>query len=100
VPPKILFLHGVGSGEAERRWLDGLNRGLATLNVDPVAADQVIAPEYAWLLSADIDRVKSPENTYKVKKDTAERRLFFRRQSRIERLLTPKNLADKAGLGT
>ncbi|MGF0227374.1 hypothetical protein ACQR3Q_16610 [Dietzia natronolimnaea] len=100
MPPKILFLHGVGSGEAERRWLDGLNRGLATLNVDPVAADQVIAPEYAWLLSADIDRVKSPENTYKVKKDTAERRLFFRRQSRIERLLTPKNLADKAGLGT
>lgn len=85
---------------AERRWLDGLNRGLATLNVDPVAADQVIAPEYAWLLSADIDRVKSPENTYKVKKDTAERRLFFRRQSRIERLLTPKNLAAKAGLGT
>ncbi len=80
--------------------LDGLNRGLATLNVDPVAGDQVIAPEYAWLLSADIDRVKSPENTYKVKKDTAERRLFFRRQSRIERLLTPKNLADKAGLGT
>lgn len=100
MPPKILFLHGVGSGEAERRWLDGLNRGLATLNVDPVAADQVIAPEYAWLLSADIDRVKSPENTYKVKKDTAERRLFFRRQSRIERLLTPKNLADKAGLRT
>ena len=100
MPPKILFLHGVGSGEAERRWLDGLNRGLATLNVDPVAGDQVIAPEYAWLLSADIDRVKSPENTYKVKKDTAERRLFFRRQSRIERLLTPKNLADKAGLGT
>lgn len=60
----------------------------------------MIAPEYAWLLSADIDRVKAPDNTYKVKKDTAERRLFFRRQSRIERLLTPKNLADKAGLGT
>ncbi|MCT2175837.1 GPI inositol-deacylase [Dietzia cinnamea] len=98
MPPKILFLHGVGNGEAERTWLDGLNRGLATLNVDPVAADQVIAPEYAWLLSADIDRVKAPENTYKVKKDTEERRAFFRRQSRVERLLTPKNLADKAGL--
>ncbi|MGX1769496.1 hypothetical protein ACWIE7_14500 [Dietzia sp. NPDC055343] len=100
MPPKILFLHGVGSGEAERTWLDGLNRGLSTLNVDPVPADQVIAPEYAWLLSADIDRVKAPDNTYKVKKDTAERRVFFRRQSRIERLLTPKNLADKAGLRT
>lgn len=98
MPPKILFLHGVGSGEAERTWLDGLNRGLATLNVDPVAADRVIAPEYAWLLSADIDRVKPPENTYKVKKDTAERRVFFRRQSRVERLLTPQSLADKAGL--
>lgn len=98
MPPKILFLHGVGSGESERKWLNGLNRGLATLNLDPIVPDQVIAPEYAWLLSADIDRVKPPDNTYKVKKDTAERRTFFLRQSRVERLLTPKNLADKAGL--
>lgn len=98
MPHKILFLHGVGSGESERKWLNGLNRGLATLNLDPIVPDQVIAPEYAWLLSADIDRVKPPDNTYKVKKDTAERRTFFLRQSRVERLLTPKNLADKAGL--
>ena len=47
MPPKILFLHGVGSGEEERKWLDGLNRGLTTLGVNPVAPGQVIAPEYA-----------------------------------------------------
>ena len=95
---KIVFLHGVGKGDEELKWLSGLNRGLTSAGADEVDASAVIAPDYSVLLNAQVSKMKHPAVTYKVKNDDQDRRAFFRRQGRIERLLENSGFATGFGL--
>lgn len=85
---KIVFLHGIGDGDPEYRWLDGLNRGLEQAGHPPVDRDQVITPRYSELLKGNgLEDVKLPPLTYKPKDDEIPRREFERRQARVQRFL-------------
>ncbi|WP_194860783.1 hypothetical protein [Dietzia sp. SYD-A1] len=95
---KIVFLHGVGKGDEALNWLAGLNRGLKSAGADEVDASAVIAPDYSVLLNAQVSKMKHPAVTYKGKNDDRERRAFFRRQGRIERLLENSGFATGFGL--
>lgn len=95
---KIVFLHGVGQGDEELKWLSGLNRGLTSAGADEADASAVIAPDYSVLLNAQVSKMKHPAVTYKVKNDDLDRRAFFRRQGRIERLLENSGFATGFGL--
>lgn len=95
---KIVFLHGVGDGDDELKWLTGLNRGLAEVGGAEVDASKVISPDYSVLLNAVVSKYKHPPITYKAKDDRPDRRAFVRRQARIERLLEKSGLATGFGL--
>jgi hypothetical protein len=85
---KVVFLHGIGDGDPDYVWLDGLNRGLEQAGHPPIDRDQVIAPRYADCLRGKVrDGVKLPPLTYKPKDDGVPRREFERRQGRVARFL-------------
>ncbi len=85
---KIVFLHGIGDGDPDYRWLDGLNRGLEQAGNPIVERDQVITPRYSDLLNGqNLQDVKMPPVTYKVKDDRKARSDFERRQARVQRFL-------------
>ncbi|MFV8300990.1 hypothetical protein ACNQP7_30295 [Mycolicibacterium fortuitum] len=84
---RIVFLHGIGDGNRDFDWLDGLNRGLTQAGHPPVARSEVHTPRYADLLKTDGISAKLPPITYKAKNDMLARREFERRQARVQRLL-------------
>ncbi|MYR07761.1 hypothetical protein GTV32_16275 [Gordonia sp. SID5947] len=84
---KLVFLHGVGDGNADQEWLAGLNRGLSRIDAPSISPEDVIAPRYASLLNTDGIKSKHPGVTYKVKNDHDARRAFERRQARVQRML-------------
>jgi pimeloyl-ACP methyl ester carboxylesterase len=85
---KVVFLHGIGNGNPDFDWLDGLNRGLEQLQYPVLERDRVIAPRYSECLSRNgREGVKLPPLTYKPKNDADPRREFERRQARVQRLL-------------
>ncbi|MBN3458880.1 hypothetical protein JNN96_33115 [Mycobacterium sp. DSM 3803] len=83
----VVFLHGIGDGNRDYDWLDGLNRGLTQAGFDPVDRADVLAPRYSDLLKTDGISAKLPPITYKAKDDALARREFERRQARVQRLL-------------
>lgn len=83
----VVFLHGIGDGNRDYDWLDGLNRGLTQAGFDPVDRADVLAPRYADLLKTDGISAKLPAITTKAKDDALARREFERRQARVQRLL-------------
>ncbi|ORA38173.1 alpha/beta hydrolase [Mycobacterium aquaticum] len=83
----VVFLHGIGDGNRDYDWLDGLNRGLTQAGFDPVDRADVLAPRYADLLKTDGISAKLPAITNKAKDDALARREFERRQARVQRLL-------------
>lgn len=84
---KIIFLHGIGDGDPDLGWLDGLNRGLMQAGFVEVDRRQVIAPRYSSYLSTDGIAAKLPPVTYNEKDDSRFRREFERRQARVQREL-------------
>ena len=84
---KVVFLHGIGDGDPDYGWLEGLNRGLIQAGHKPVEREQVIAPRYSSFLKTEGRPGKLPPLTYKPKDDTEARQQFERRQARVERLL-------------
>lgn len=84
---KVVFLHGIGDGDPEGAWLDGLNSGLQTAGHPPVDESQVIAPRYDGFLRMRGLKATMPELTYKPKDDRQSRREFERRQADVQRLL-------------
>jgi hypothetical protein len=84
---KIVFLHGIGDGDLNDSWLEGLNRGLVQAGHDAIDRDQVIAPRYDGLLKMKGLEAKLPPLTYKPKDEATARRDFERRQARVQRLL-------------
>lgn len=84
---KVVFLHGIGDGDPQYRWLEGLNRGLVQAGHEPIARDEVIAPRYSSYLRTEGRRGKLPPITYRPKDEAAARRDFERRQARVQRLL-------------
>lgn len=85
---KIVFLHGIGDGDPDYRWLDGLNRGLEQTGHPIIDRDQVITPRYSELLKGEgLEDVKMPPVTYRVKDDRIPRSDFERRQARVQRFL-------------
>ncbi|MFF0818342.1 hypothetical protein ACFYVR_24820 [Rhodococcus sp. NPDC003318] len=94
---KVVFLHGIGDGDPQAGWLDGLNRGLTQSGHDPLDPSETLAPRYSSILFTDGINAKPPPTTYRVKDDTAARLAFARRQARIERTLGLK--ATPAGPG-
>jgi pimeloyl-ACP methyl ester carboxylesterase len=84
---KIVFLHGIGDGDPDYEWLDGLNRGLEQAGFAPVQREQVIAPRYSSYLKTAGRSSSMPPITYKPKDDGVARREFERRQARVQRRL-------------
>lgn len=84
---KVAFLHGIGDGDPDRGWMDGLNRGLLSIGHPPIDESQVIAPRYAGLLETNGVSAKMPDITYKPKDDPRPRCEFERRQAAIYRML-------------
>ena len=72
---KVVFLHGIGDGDPDYSWLDGLNRGLEQAGYATVEREQVIAPRYSRLLKSDEhDGQRLPPTTYRAKDDQISRR--------------------------
>lgn len=89
---KVVFLHGIGQGDPEYTWLDGLNRGLEQAGHPIVEREKVIAPRYSRLLKSDEhDGQKLPPTTYRAKDEQVSRREFERRQARVHRYLRLKD---------
>lgn len=87
---KIVFLHGIGDGDPDMIWLDGLNRGLAAHGKGPVPASEVLAPRYASFLSTEGLGAKMPAPNSEPKDNTAARHEFQRRRARIRRSLAER----------
>lgn len=92
---RVVFLHGLGDGDPERGWLDGLNSGLTKAGYSSIDPDSVIAPRYRSLLETAGISAKVPPVTYKSKDDSAARLTFERRQAAVQRFL-----GYEAGVGT
>lgn len=89
---KVVFLHGIGDGDPDYSWLDGLNRGLEQAGHPTVERDQVIAPRYSRLLKSDKhDGQRLPPITFRPKDEHVSRREFERRQARVYRYLRLKD---------
>ncbi len=84
---KIVFLHGIGDGDPQSEWLEGLNRGLTQEGHAPVSRDQVIAPRYSSFLKTYGRSGKLPPLTYKPRDEHIARRKFERQQARVQRML-------------
>lgn len=88
---KIVFLHGIGDGDPQAHWFEGLNRGLAQAGHAPIDRADTIAPRYSSLLKTKGIGAKMPPVTYRVKDDSKARFEFARRQARIQRMLGLKS---------
>lgn len=84
---KIVFLHGIGNGDPERGWLDGLNNALRAAGHPVVDERMVVAPRYAFLLNTEGLKAKEPKIEYKESKGGRSRRAFELRQAEVRRLL-------------
>ncbi|MBM7366959.1 hypothetical protein [Gordonia hydrophobica] len=97
---RILYLHGVGLGDPATGWLKGLNRGLASIDAEPVSVDEVIAPQYRDLLKATGIESTHPPVTYDAAVDDRDaRRAFERRQGQVELLVRDFQEVRAFGLG-
>lgn len=96
---KIVYLHGVGTGDPEGSWLEGLNQGLAQIEAKPVSTDDVIAPRYSDILNTKGVKAKNPPITYTTKKDHEQRRAFERRQAQVQRRLRKTGIVQTFGFG-
>lgn len=47
--PQVVFLHGVGGGSDQEKWLTRLNSNLVDLGTDPLDPSSVLSPEYGSL---------------------------------------------------
>lgn len=82
---KVVYLHGVGTGDLDASWLEGLNEGLVRGGYAPVDRDDVCAPLYSPLLSVKGAGAKLPPSTYTMTDDGASRLQFERRQADVLR---------------
>jgi hypothetical protein len=96
---KIVYLHGVGTGDPEGEWLTGLNQGLAGIGALPIDEADVIAPRYSSCLNTTGIKSKHPDRTYNVKNDHEDRRAFERRQARVQRMLRKSGTVQTFGFG-
>lgn len=95
---KIVYLHGVGTGDPDGAWLEGLNQGLAQIGEKAVSESDVIAPRYTDLLNTQGIKAKNPDRTYNVRNDHEARRSFERRQARVQRSLGKSGVVRTFGL--
>ncbi|MGV9480532.1 hypothetical protein [Gordonia aichiensis] len=96
---KIVYLHGVGDGDGNMSWLEGLNAGLVGLGQPAIAENDVIAPKYSGMLRTQGIKAPHPKRTYTPRDDRDARRAFERRQARVARLLNKTGIVRKFGLG-
>ncbi|MET9329343.1 hypothetical protein [Tsukamurella sp. NPDC003166] len=80
---KLVYLHGVGSGDVGGNWLTGLNFGLQHIGAAPVTAADVLAPRYSNHLHGLRPAVDHPAITYAEQDDADARRAFTARQARL-----------------
>ncbi|MGB3602663.1 hypothetical protein [Gordonia sp. (in: high G+C Gram-positive bacteria)] len=93
----IVYLHGVGNGDPEMTWFEGLNRGLAAIGAKTVDEANVVAPRYSSLLRVPSLKSTHPAVTYTEKNDRDARRAFERRQGQVE--LKIRDLEDVRSFG-
>lgn len=85
--PILLFLHGVGDGDRDGDWIDGLTEILVSLGYPDLEAVRVIAPKYAHALKGADDNDPLPGLTIKQPLREAakkNRRDFERRIGAVE----------------
>ncbi|WP_202900205.1 alpha/beta hydrolase [Paenarthrobacter nicotinovorans] len=83
----LLFLHGVGTGEPEDRWMVGLTQSLERLGYSSLEPMRVIAPKYAHALKGSDEPCPLPGLTIKQPLREAakkNRREFERRIGALE----------------
>lgn len=83
---KLVFLHGVGDGDATMSWLDHLNQALEAGGHARVEEKDVVAPRYAGILNTHGIHAKMAPNTTNPG-EPADRRAYERRQGAVARLL-------------
>ncbi|MBY9075966.1 lipase family protein [Nocardioides sp. WL0053] len=86
----LLYLHGVGQGVRNDRWLSGLNEAWAAAGFDRLDLESrsVAAPDYVDLLKTPPDaRVTFPEETFFPSEDRAERLTSITSYAREQRRL-------------
>lgn len=84
---KVVFLHGIGDGDPQAGWLEGLNRGLTQAGRQPIDRADVLAPSFSAILSTEGIGAKMPPVTPGGRGDVKARFEFARRQARIQRSL-------------
>lgn len=95
---KIVFLHGIGNGDPEHGWLDGLNDALRAAGHPVIDERMVIAPRYASLLNTEGLKAKEPKE-HKGKRGGRSRRDFELRQAEVRRLLQHDSRVTTFGFG-
>lgn len=86
----LLYLHGVGDGDADDTWRDTLERSLEKLGYPGLSGIEVVAPKYPnGLRGVDDDVPLPPVSVAEQRRDAAKRnrRDFERRRTSMEILL-------------
>lgn len=96
---KVVFLHGIGDGDPQRKWLSALNSGLSQLGQPRLDESDVVAPRYASYLKTDGVSAKLPRGTYRPRNEAAARQDFERRQARVQRMLQLNPAVQWFGFG-
>jgi len=96
---KIVYLHGIGDGDPDRGWLDGLNDALRAAGHPVIDEQMIVAPRYASLLKTKGLKAKEPKIEYKEKKGSRSRRDFELRQAEVRRLLQHDSGVATFGFG-
>lgn len=85
--PILVFLHGVGTGDRDDKWMTQLSQSLTKIGYPEANATQVIAPKYAHALKGWDYKVALPDVTVKQPVREAarqNRREFERRTGAVE----------------
>ncbi len=87
----LIFLHGIGEGNIDGKWLEALNNALTVMDYPPLEVSSVIAPRSVNLLKQE-PSPHCPMPKYTVKKlaeaNTDQKRWAYeRRQASLEKIL-------------
>ncbi|MCC8929008.1 lipase family protein [Rhodococcus sp. I2R] len=96
---KLIYLHGVGSGDTSQAWLEALNTSLAAQDLPLIDRADVIAPHYSDILSSPDAEASIPKSTVNTEKSdrSAERAQFINRQIEAARVVGVDPSAQSLG---
>ncbi|RRQ27392.1 hypothetical protein DK926_12920 [Rhodococcus sp. Eu-32] len=96
---KLVYLHGVGSGDTSQAWFEALNEALIAQGMPAIGVEDVIAPQYSDLLTSPDTQESIPKPTVDSEKSdsSAERARFVNRQIEAARVVGVDPSAESLG---